>query len=208
MAIRGIIFDYGGVILDMRWDIARELALEHGLAERAVVETLYANKTWQQLELGVGDRDAWLSEAHTALETIAGKEMPPLHEHWRERQHLIAANIDLMGRLRPAYKTALLSNADSALRRQLTEFDVLRLFDDVVVSAEVGLAKPQTEIYALSAQRIGLAPEECVFIDDLEPNVQGARDAGMRGVHFRIDLGHDLAAQLADVGVKLSQRAR
>lgn len=201
MTIRGIIFDYGGVILDMRWDIARDLAVEYGLAERAVVETLYANKTWQQLELGVGDRDAWLAGAHTALEAAAGKKMPPLHEQWRERQHLIAANIDLIGRLRPAYKTAVLSNADNVLRQWLVEFDILRLFDDVVVSAEVGMAKPQPEIYALSAERLGLRPGECVFIDDLEPNVQGARDAGMQGLNFRVDLGHDLLAQLEELGV-------
>ena len=56
-------------------------------------------------------------------------------------------------------------------------------------------------IYELAARRLGLPPDECVFIDDLERNVEAAFEAGMVGVHFRVDLGHDLEAQLAELGV-------
>ena len=100
MTIRGLIFDYGGVLWDMRWDLARTLEQEHGLRERTIIETLYGSETWQKLEIGVGDRQAWLDESHLALEAAAGRELPRLHQHWRERQHLIAPNIDLIRRLR------------------------------------------------------------------------------------------------------------
>ena len=200
--IRGLIFDYGGVLWDMRWDLARTLEQEHGLRARTIVETLYGSETWQKLEVGVGERQAWLDESHRALEVAAGRELPPLHRHWRERQHLIAPNIDLIRRLRSAYKTAVLSNADRTLVYALREsHGIYDLFDDVVVSADVGMTKPDARIYALSAQRLGLAAGECVFIDDLPRNVEGARAAGMVGVHFLVN-EHSLEAQLAALGVR------
>lgn len=76
--------------------------------------------------------------------------------------------------------TGLLSNADG-LWAPPAEWD--GLFDVVVVSGEVGLAKPSAAIYSLTAERLGLRPEECVFVDDLAVNVRGAAAAGMVGVH-------------------------
>ncbi len=202
LVITGLIFDYGGVLWDMRWDLARTLEQEHGLRARTIVETLYGSETYQKLEVGVGDRQAWLDESHRALEVAAGRELPRLHQHWRERQHLIAPNIDLIRRLRPAYKTAVLSNADSTLSRVLRDaHGIADLFDDIVVSADVGMAKPEPQIYALSAHRLGLAPGECVFIDDLQANVEAAREAGMRAVHFLVN-EHSLEVQLAELGVR------
>jgi epoxide hydrolase-like predicted phosphatase len=57
------------------------------------------------------------------------------------------------------------------------------LFDVVVISGEVGMRKPEPEIYRLTAARLGLSPEQCVFVDDLRPNVRGAAAVGMVGVH-------------------------
>jgi putative hydrolase of the HAD superfamily len=203
--IRGLIFDYGGVLWDMRWDLARTLEQEHGLRARTIVETLYGSETWQKLEVGVGERQAWLDESHRALESAAGRELPPLHRHWRERQHLIAPNIDLIRRLRPAYRTAVLSNADSTLSRLLRDsHGIADLFDDIVVSADVGMAKPDTQIYTLAAHRLGLTTGECVFIDDLAGNVEAARAVGMHGVHFLVN-EHSLEAQLAELGVRAAQ---
>ena len=91
MTIRGLIFDYGGVLWDMRWDVPRQLEREYGLNERAIPDTLYGSETWRKLEVGVGDREEWLEGAHRQLESVAGRGLPPLHAHWRERQHLIGA---------------------------------------------------------------------------------------------------------------------
>lgn len=201
MPIRGLIFDFGGVIWDMRWDIARSLSVEHGLEERAVVEAMYRNKQWQELEAGVGERESWLASVQAELDREAGRAMPPLHHHWQEGQHVIEPNIQLIRSLRPRYKTQILSNADASLRDKLRRIEVHDLFDDIVVSAEVRMVKPELRIYALAAERIGLAPEDCLFIDDLETNVQAAREAGMTALHFRVDLNHNLEAMLADLDV-------
>ena len=59
------------------------------------------------------------------------------------------------------------------------------LFDVVIISGEVGLHKPQPEIYRLAAERLGLEPEACVFVDDLRENVRGAETVGMTAVLHR-----------------------
>jgi HAD superfamily hydrolase (TIGR01509 family) len=203
MAITGLIFDFGGVLWDMRWDVSASLAAEHGLEELAIVETLYASETWRQLAVGVGDREAWQRESHARLEALAGRPLPPLHQHWRESQRWIEPNLDLIRRLRPPYKTAVLSNADRTLRERFVEKGgALELFDLLVCSGEVGVAKPDPRVYALTAERLGAPAAECVFIDDSERNVDAARAAGMEAVYFRIDEGHDLEAQLAELGVR------
>jgi epoxide hydrolase-like predicted phosphatase len=57
------------------------------------------------------------------------------------------------------------------------------IFDVVVISGEVNLRKPDHEIYQLTADRLGLEPAQCVFVDDLMPNIRGAAEVGMVGVH-------------------------
>jgi putative hydrolase of the HAD superfamily len=196
-----VIFDYGGVIADMRWEVARALEDAHGLPRGAILETLYRTPTWAEIERGRGDRRAWLEEAHGLLEARAARTLPRLHDAWRAAQNLIEANVALARALRPPYRTAILSNADASLRERLRAHGIDDLFDAVVSSAEEGLAKPEPAIYRLAAARLDLPVEVCVFVDDFEPNVQAARAVGMRAVLFRLDRGHDLGAMLAAMGV-------
>ena len=201
-AIRGLLFDYGGVIHDMRWDVARELEAAHGLPRQAVVETLYRTETWKAMQCGQGDRQAWLDEAHALLEARAGRALPRLHEAWRATQGPIAVNVALIGSLRPAYRTAILSNADASLPGRLRALGLHDLCEAVVCSADVGIAKPDPAIYRLAAARLTLAPEACLFVDDSDENVEAARQVGMTAIHHRVDRGDDLAAQLAATGVR------
>lgn len=186
----------------MRWDVARELDRAHGLPRSSVFETLYRSGRWRDIERGIGDPEAWLDDAHRELERRAGRPLPRLHEEWRKAQAPIGPNIALIRALRPPYKLAVLSNADRSLRRRLEqEMELLHLFDDVVVSAEVGMAKPEAALFRLAAERLGVPPEQCVFVDDWDQNVTAARAVGMQAVLHRVDQGHDLRAQLSAVGV-------
>lgn len=186
----------------MRWDVARQLDQAHGLPRSSVFETLYRTETWQAVERGRGDRTAWLEAAHGLLEARAGRPLPSLHEAWRNSQRAIEPNIQLVSELRPSYKLGILSNADISLRGRLErDIAIHHLFDDIVCSAEVGMAKPDPAIFVLAAERLGLGPSECVFVDDLDANVDAARQVGMQGVLFSVGKGDDLRAQLAAVGV-------
>lgn len=94
--------------------------------------------------------------------------------------------VSLLRRLRGRYKTALLSNAPAELAQVLVdEFGIGNCFDAVVISAAVGVAKPDPAIYRLTLARLGVAPEEAVFIDDTQPNVEAAVALGMVGIHYR-----------------------
>jgi putative hydrolase of the HAD superfamily len=200
--VRAVVFDFGGVLWDMRWDVARELDQAHGLPRSSVFETLYRCEAWHAVQRGVGDRDAWRQDAHRALEARAGRSLPPLHDEWHQAQVPITANLDLVRALRPAYKISILSNADVSLRRRLQhEIGIHHLFDDIVCSAEVGMAKPDLAVFELTCRRLGLPPAECLFVDDYDVNVKAARDAGMAAVLFRIDQGDDLRALLGAHGV-------
>jgi putative hydrolase of the HAD superfamily len=199
--VRAVIFDFGGVLIDMRWDVAAALEQTHGLPRGALLETLYRTPTWRAIERGRGDVDAWRDEAHRLLEAQGGGALPRLHDAWIAARHLIHPNIALARRLRPAYRTAILSNADTTLRGRLRELAIHELFDAVVSSAEEGLAKPEPEIYRLAAEQIGIPPEACVFVDDADRNVRAAEAVGMRGILYRVDLGEDLAGALAALGV-------
>ncbi len=200
---RAVIFDFGGVLWDMRWDVARELDRAHGLPRSSVFETLYRCPAWAEIECGIGDPAAWMEGAHRELERRAGRTLPRLHEEWRKAQALIERNVALVPALRPRFRRSILSNADVSLRARLEgELALHHLFDDIVVSAEVGMAKPAPEIFRLAAERLGLPPAACVFVDDWDRNIEAARAVGMTAVLHRVDKGDDLRAQLAAVGVR------
>lgn len=200
--LRGLILDFGGVLWHMRWDVARALEDAHGLPRGAIYETLYRTPVGEAIQRGRGDRQAWLDAAHRLLEAQAGRALPRLHEAWRGSQHVIAENVALARALRPSYRIALLSNADASLRERVQDgLGIHDLFDALVCSAEVGMAKPDPAIYRLTAERLGVPPEACLFVDDHEPNVAGAERVGMRGLVFRIDRGDRLRARLAALGV-------
>lgn len=203
MTIRAVIFDFGGVINNMRWDVALDLEKQHGLERGAISRTLYRNDDWREVEVGRGDVVAWFRASHRTLEEEAGKSLPSLHLQWRDSWGLITENVDLIRDLRPPYRIAILSNADISLEERIRDgMGIHDLFDTIVCSAVVGLAKPDHAIYRLTAERLGLPVEECVFIDDAEGNVIAAREVGMAAVHYRVDKGDDLAAQLAELEVR------
>ena len=79
-----------------------------------------------------------------------------------------------------AIKVAVLSNDGSSLRAYIGDIGLTHYFDLIVVSAEVRIMKPDARIYQYTAQRLGLQPEECIFFDDRQSNVDGALRAGMQ----------------------------
>ena len=205
MSISAVIFDFGGVINNMRWEVARELEDKHGLERNALLESLYRNQDWLDVEEGRGDIVKWAVNAHKKLEADAGKKLPPLHQQWRDSWGLIEENIQIIKGLKPQYKVSILSNADLNLEERIKDgMGIHHLFDDIISSAVVGVSKPKHEIYELAAKRLELPAEECVFIDDAERNVTAAREVGMMAIHFRVHQGDSLADQLAELGVQLA----
>ena len=84
--------------------------------------------------------------------------------------------------------------------------EIRDLFDVVVISAEVGLHKPEPEIYLLGAERLGVTPENCVFVDDLRENCAGAEAVGMTAVLHR-QTDQTIASVEELLGIELAARA-
>lgn len=139
------------------------------------------------------------------------RDFPHLESHIRaydERWHeTVTGAIDGMAPLverlkRNGHRLYAITNFNrDKFRETRTRFPVLDGFDGIVVSGEEGLVKPDPAIYRLLFDRYGLKASDCVFIDDNEANVAGARAAGMTGLRFT---GADrLAGDLRDLGFRL-----
>jgi putative hydrolase of the HAD superfamily len=96
--------------------------------------------------------------------------------------------------------TVLVSNALGRAAYAWCDFD--ELFDQVVISAEVGVRKPSRRIFRIAAERAGVPPERCVMVDDLEQNLVGARRVGMRTI-FHSDPETTLAELERTFGIAL-----
>jgi FMN phosphatase YigB (HAD superfamily) len=89
---------------------------------------------------------------------------------------------DWFAALRPRVRTGILSNSGPGAREAEACWGFEEVTDDIVYSHEVGLAKPDPAIYALTAARLGVLPHEIAFLDDVEENVRAARDTGWHAV--------------------------
>ena len=109
--------------------------------------------------------------------------------------------LDYIASLKQTYKISILSNSSvGTLQRKLSS-EQLDLFDSSVVSAEVGMIKPDRDIYLMAAEKLGVQPTECVFIDDSQVHCDGARQTGIQAIwyqdfnQFKADLEALLACQ-------------
>jgi epoxide hydrolase-like predicted phosphatase len=94
--------------------------------------------------------------------------------------------LDYIRSLHPRYKVGLLSNAWDDLRQTLHErWNIDGLFDELIISAEVKMVKPDPRIFHLALERLGVRPAEAVFIDDIEENIEAARREGLCAIQYQ-----------------------
>lgn len=183
MAIKAVIWDYGGVLVRTEDIVPRQkladklqisieeltdLVFNSPKAIKAAHGELSGKLHWQQVGQALGVDAQTLREEFFAGDVLDEELMRYIRN------------------LRPEYRTGLLSNAFDQLRRQIEQgHKIADAFDEILISAEVGLMKPDTAIYELFLQRMRLEPREAVFVDDFVENVDGARQAGMQAIHFR-----------------------
>lgn len=185
MALRGLLVDFGGVLTTNVFDSFREFCESEGLDPNAFTALFRpGSKARQQLrrvETGaIGEPE---------FNRIVGKLLE-VEDHRNLMGRMFAgmkpdeAMIEAARRAKASgVRTGLVSNSIGEGRYDRSTFP--ELFDGVVISAEVGLHKPQPEIFLMGAERAGVAPEECVFVDDLRENCEGAEAVGMTAVLHR-----------------------
>ncbi len=185
MAIRAVFFDLGGVIVRTEFQAPRQhLAERLGIEYEDLVRLVFDSPTSQQASVG-----ALSSEEHWAAVTRRLKR--PAIEAGSIRDEFFAGDIidhallNFLRSLRPRCKTGLISNAWLDLREYILKQNFDDAFDHMIISAEVGVLKPEARIFQIALEQAGVSPNEAVFVDDFPENVEGCRAVGMNGIHFR-----------------------
>jgi putative hydrolase of the HAD superfamily len=207
--LRAVISDFGGVLTSPLSDAF--LALQDGLAipldaygkAMAAAAESGGESPLFALERGQLTEAEFLAQLERGLARVLGREVS-LHgfgEHllgaMEPNEQLFAYYRGLRDRgVRMAMLTNNVREWEHRWRGMLPIDDV---FETVVDSAFVGMRKPEPEIYALTLERLGLPAEACVFVDDLEINVDAARSLGMAGIVHR-----DTAATVAELDALLA----
>jgi epoxide hydrolase-like predicted phosphatase len=202
-AYAAVIFDFGGVLTTSVWDSFNAFCRSEGLEPDAVKNLFstdpHAIAALRALETGKTSEE----EFEAAFGRLLGLENPnglidSMFEGMKPDEAMVAAVRAIRA---GGLRTGLLSNSwstDHYDRKLLAE-----LFDDVVISADVGLHKPQPEIYRLAAERLGIEPERCLFVDDLRENCEGAEEVGMTAIRFR-DTAETIARLTELTGISLA----
>jgi putative hydrolase of the HAD superfamily len=185
MAARGLLLDFGGVLTTSIWDafdaFCREEGLPEGSVRRLFRDDPHALADLRRLEKGEVSEEDFAASFGPRLGIVETENLiERMFAGLGPDEEMIAAVRELRG---DGVRTGLISNSWGIgiyEPRMLSE-----LFEAVVISGDVGLHKPQPEIYELGAQRIEVAPADCVFVDDLRENVAGAEAVGMTAILHR-----------------------
>lgn len=173
-ATEAIIFDCFGVLYtDTKQSLLDIVAADR----RQELHDLFTGNNY-----GLFDKQSYLQR----VAAIVGRRVDEVAGYIAREHALNAPLVELIrDRLRRRYKIGLLSNIG---REWMDDFfsvhELHDLFDDVVLSGEEGIAKPNTAIFELAAARLSVPTNACLMIDDIEDNCAGAAFAGMEAIRF------------------------
>jgi putative hydrolase of the HAD superfamily len=190
-----VVFDWGGVLMRthdydprLAWDI--RLGLPPGAVER----TVHGHAAWRQVQLGQIDEEEYWQIVGAELGLTAASLAELRRDFYRGDRldkTLVGVIIDLKAR---GLVVGLLSNNVPSLVEEMTQLGVGGLFDACVISAQIGVMKPDASAFRAILERMDVPAEAAILIDDSPQNVAGAQAIGMGGVLFRpeIDLLQEL----------------
>jgi putative hydrolase of the HAD superfamily len=185
MTLRAIFFDLGGVIVRTEYQAPRErLAERLNMTYEDISKIVFEAETSRKASLGeISVKEHWLA--------VTRKLRLPASEAESIRTEFFAGDVidrdllDFIRSLRPQYKIGVISNAWGDLRDYVVKHQFDDAFDTLIISAEIGIMKPQPEVYQLALKQAQVEANEAAFIDDTPRNVEAANALGMHGIVFR-----------------------
>ena len=181
MTIKAVVLDIGSVLEVIDDSVfPAPFELRHGLAPGAsgAISDFAGDP-------GIGELTEAEVRAHVQLHLALSDEQADeyMRDFWTWYCGTLDQELfDWFAAQRGRFRTGIVSNSGPGAREAERHHGFEAITDDIVYSHEVGLAKPDPEIYALAARRLGVEPQEIVFLDDSQRCVDGARAAGWHAV--------------------------
>lgn len=191
-AIKNIIFDFGGVFIDVDYKRTEKAFIEAGVPNFSELYSQHAaSPLFEDLETGRVEDEAFYRE----LRRVSGIDLPTgrITECWNSiLGDYYPEAIDWARGLQDRYRLFLFSNTNiihyrcfmEIYRRQFGREDFNNLFEKAWYSHEIGVRKPYPQAYEWVLKDAGLKAEETLFIDDTYTNIKGAREAGLQTIHL------------------------
>ena len=185
--ITTVIFDFGGVLIELMKPAELQAWLksfgkdESDPFARMLLNLSGSDIFWQVMRGQICEAELWRRIA--ASWDLTEENASRLVQQITAPQTLNRALVDYAANLKGQFKLGILSNAgDATLEKLVGLYPFDRVFDVIVISAEVGFAKPDPEIYQIALDRLGSQAGETVFVDDLPENIAAGQAVGIHGV--------------------------
>jgi putative hydrolase of the HAD superfamily len=179
---KAVLWDFGGVILSSPFEAFNRYEVEHGLPPdfvRTVNATNPHDNAWARLErneIEAAEFNRQFADESSAL----GHRVPGFDVLALLSGEIRPEMVALLDRVKAAgYKVACLTNNVVSSPSSAAFADVMAKFDEIIESSKVGVRKPERRFYEIACERLGVTPDECVFLDDLGVNLKPAAQMGM-----------------------------
>ena len=195
--VKNIVFDMGGVLIHFTPDVWLAPYPEE---DRTILRSaIFGSADWLRLDRGEITEEELIGRATAEVPERLREDAVRL-VRWYDPLEPMDGMESLIRELHAAgYAIRLLSNTSKSFHQFREQIPALRYFSGEFISADVGILKPDSRIYALFLAQFGLNPEECLFIDDNPENVNAAIAAGMQGLVF--NGAADLREKLGETGI-------
>ncbi|MBN1815093.1 MAG: HAD family phosphatase [Anaerolineae bacterium] len=185
--IKAIIFDFGRVISAQKpMSLFREYEEELGIAPGTLNPIMFGSPAWEDALVGRKTSEEFWQAIAPQLNLHTPEAIDSFRQRYRADEAPNEGVAELIRQLRAEgrYKLAVLSNSPPGLAHWLDAWGILDRFDTVFCSGDEGVKKPDPAAFKITLERLGVAPEEAVFIDDTLSHVNTARLLGLHGILF------------------------
>ncbi len=185
MSIKVAFFDLGGVIVRTEFQAPRQqLADRLGMDYDDLNKIVFDSDSHHRATIGeISSEEHWASVIQRLKRPSS--ELAIIRDEFFAGDIIDLTLLDYIRSLRGKYKTGLISNAWGDLRDYIVREKFDDAFDKMIISAEVGAAKPEAKIFQIALEQFGVSPKEAVFVDDFQINIEGCEKVGIKGIHFK-----------------------
>lgn len=206
--IEAVLFDYGGVVLHEDPADYDRIGGRHGFPAGILWTLAHSIPEYLPSRIGQLSAEQFLDAIRRHLVAFAPAErvdaaLSAIAAHYADQPPVRPEMRIVLEGLRPKVRLGLLSNATRGSTARFQANGVGALFDVLLCSGDIGLAKPDPAAFRLALERLAVAPERCLFVDDVEENVRVAQRMGMLATHYHHARHADFLALLARHGLAL-----